>query len=707
VSKITHVAEGQPINEWFLDEIQEFLSTMVSANFVVSILNPTTLRIAAGTGNDQVSVGIAKADASVMAWRWITANVDAAAPGTLVVGDNDVFVTAYAPSFAAPPTPPPREIDTSTSLGFALVVLPPGSTPAGTGATALYRKVARATWDGVQFTAVKQIVGAPGVSNTQIASAIHLVGTLAARPVAAAANAGFLYWATDVLGGTLYESTGSSWTGLVSRLARGADLLIAAGVLAPVVSTHRVSGSGTINTITPPANVYGGWVLTLESLGTTTITGAGNVVPNSGLAPITLDGGDTVSLVWNDLASTWHVLGVSPQRVAQMALLAGTAGARPTAAAVNAGFWYYATDTGLLSRSTGGGGWVAVQPTPFAHAASHGAGAVDALPWTTIHGIGTFGARPTAGAANAGYIYLATDLNAGTLFRSDGATWAQMARSVNGADAGGTLASAPSITATSSFHSVSGSTTIDTIGHALPKQGQELVLYFNAPICVRHNVGNILLSGGLPAGFVAGEMLTLMWDGGSHWVEKTRTALDLSGKSIEYNVVTSPAGYLVEDGSAPLISTAPALGLILGTTHGGNGTTTFGLPDSRGRTTVAVGTHGDVSALGTAFVEGSPPGSRRPRHGHPHGLTIPNHLHSIFIHTFTYVNSIDVGSTNVTFTTVGGQDHGGTSFDNSVDTQLLSYEGTLPAIPGTVGQPSASSPSDSAAYIVKAKYIRV
>lgn len=39
----------------------------------------------------------------------------------------------------------------------------------------------------------------------------HPSGTLAARPAAAAANSGFLYFATDVNGGTLYRSTGSAW----------------------------------------------------------------------------------------------------------------------------------------------------------------------------------------------------------------------------------------------------------------------------------------------------------------------------------------------------------------------------------------------------------------------------------------------------------------------------------------------------------------
>jgi len=65
------------------------------------------------------------------------------------------------------------------------------------------------------------------------------------------------------------------------------------------------------------------------------------------------------------------------------------------------------------------------------HAATHEAGGADALTWTTIHGSGLLGDRPTAGAMNAGYLYLATDDDGGTLYRSDGAgTWTQLAKGV-------------------------------------------------------------------------------------------------------------------------------------------------------------------------------------------------------------------------------------------------------------------------------------
>jgi hypothetical protein len=59
------------------------------------------------------------------------------------------------------------------------------------------------------------------VNQTVWTSSVHQAGTLAARPAASASNDGFLYFATDVAGGTLYRSDGSSWT----RVAAGNTVL--------------------------------------------------------------------------------------------------------------------------------------------------------------------------------------------------------------------------------------------------------------------------------------------------------------------------------------------------------------------------------------------------------------------------------------------------------------------------------------------------
>lgn len=61
----------------------------------------------------------------------------------------------------------------------------------------------------------------------------------------------------------------------------------------------------------------------------------------------------------------------------------------------------------------------------------------------------------------------------------------------------------------------------------------------------------------------------------------------------------APPGWLQCDGSLQNITNYPALYQLIGTTYGGDGQTTFGLPDLRGRVPVGAGTGGGQTvALG-------------------------------------------------------------------------------------------------------------
>lgn len=102
------------------------------------------------------------------------------------------------------------------------------------------------------------------------------------------------------------------------------------------------------------------------------------------------------------------------------------------------------------------------------------------------------------------------------------------------------------------------------------------------------------------------------------------TAGVVTGAITAYAGVSIPPGFLLCDGSAVSRSTYAALFTALGTTYGvGDGSTTFNLPDLRGRAAVGVGPHGDVAALGEA--EGQPAASRSPRH--VHSVNDPTHTH--------------------------------------------------------------------------------
>lgn len=130
------------VASWWLNSLQEWLSTFVSANFVLSQVNTTTLRVAAGAANDQVGIGITGT------WRWNTANADAVHPGG-GAGTYDVYVTGSADSIAG-------SVD-STVYTFGLAIRAAASPPP----TAIYRKVGTCVWNGAAITSISQSVGAP------------------------------------------------------------------------------------------------------------------------------------------------------------------------------------------------------------------------------------------------------------------------------------------------------------------------------------------------------------------------------------------------------------------------------------------------------------------------------------------------------------------------------------------------------------------
>lgn len=252
---------------------------------------------------------------------------------------------------------------------------------------------------------------------------------------------------------------------------------------------------------------------------------------------------------------------------------------------------------------------------------------------------------------------------------------------VSGAD----LASAATITPTSSFHMLTGTTTVDNITTTGAVAGQKLTLSCktaSGPIQIRHNgggTGNIRLQEGLHATLVAGEIMTLAFDG-TVWREVTRSSRLLTGQSIEMNATLSTGGLLPEDGSAISRTTYAALFAFLGTLFGaGDGSTTFNLPDSRGRVSVghaASGGHADVSTVGAN--DGVAVANRRPKHRHTlhtHGM---EGISSVGAGTNRFLQQTGPAGTLWEFT---DQSDGGTNV--------------------------ASDSLDAPAYIVKPKYVRV
>ena len=99
-----------------------------------------------------------------------------------------------------------------------------------------------------------------------------------------------------------------------------------------------------------------------------------------------------------------------------------------------------------------------------------------------------------------------------------------------------------------------------------------------------------------------------------------------AGAVVDYAGSSAPTGWLLCDGSAVSRSTYSALFTAISTNYGvGDGSTTFNLPDYRGRVGVGKGTHVDVDALNDN--DGVAVGSRTPNHTH----TTPNHSHNVTI----------------------------------------------------------------------------
>lgn len=94
-----------------------------------------------------------------------------------------------------------------------------------------------------------------------------------------------------------------------------------------------------------------------------------------------------------------------------------------------------------------------------------------------------------------------------------------------------------------------------------------------------------------------------------------------------------PFGWLETDGTTKLISAYPDLAAYLGTTYGGNGTTTFGLPGYAGRVLVGRDTT-DVNFDTLGETGGSKnvtlTEAQMPQHSHGVGsLAAPSHVHSV------------------------------------------------------------------------------
>lgn len=109
------------------------------------------------------------------------------------------------------------------------------------------------------------------------------------------------------------------------------------------------------------------------------------------------------------------------------------------------------------------------------------------------------------------------------------------------------------------------------------------------------------------------------------------------GAQLPYGGSTAPTGYLLCDGAAVSRTTYAGLFAIVGTAYGsGDGTTTFNLPDKRGRTSAGVDNMGGSAAnritSGVSGINGvtiGAAGGDQSTQAHNHSVTDPGHTHSL------------------------------------------------------------------------------
>lgn len=163
--------------------------------------------------------------------------------------------------------------------------------------------------------------------------------------------------------------------------------------------------------------------------------------------------------------------------------------------------------------------------------------------------------------------------------------------------------------------------------------GQQLVANLSASISGQFLTGQI---GGTQPTQNVGPWLNnnqwYVWNGSTYVAQTVTSLLVPTGAILAYGGPSAPSGFLNCDGSLYLRSTYSALFAVIGGSYNnGDGSSTFGVPDLRGRTTVGVGTGPGLSArnMGDTFGEETHILASGEMPVHNHGITDPGHGHTL------------------------------------------------------------------------------
>lgn len=174
-----------------------------------------------------------------------------------------------------------------------------------------------------------------------------------------------------------------------------------------------------------------------------------------------------------------------------------------------------------------------------------------------------------------------------------------------GSAAGSDIASASSIALTENFHTVTGTADIDDISTVLPAGTSVKLRCTGAGLNFNYNGTSMITPWGVDYRTVPNEILEVISLGsGNYSLHSLNGPKERVGQVVLVESANAPAGFLPRDGAAVSRTTYSGLFAEIGTTHGvGDGSTTFNVPDGRGRVDIQI--DGAANRITSASTNGA------------------------------------------------------------------------------------------------------